>query len=225
MVKHEIDKETLRHDAFRETMFEATGYVLKHKSLFIALGVGLFLLAAGIFGGSIFMDYQREQLSIAYYQAEKLLQDTGSGQKESLAAAVKGLQKFIDEHPGSDFTPAAWMHIARISWEEKDLDRAEQAFKAVLAHGETTELTRSLASIGLAKVMENRGDYAASGSLYGEVDEKAFGSVKAFHQGRIAMAQKNVEEARQKFQTVKENAPPSVLKTWAEDVLSFLPTK
>ena len=223
MVKHEIDKETLRHDAFRETMFGAVGYVLRHQKWFITGGIAVVVLAASIFGGSIYMAHQRQVNSEVYYHAEKLLQDTGTDDKAKLQAAQAGLEKYVKEHPDSAHAPVAWMHIAQLAWRQKDLDRAETAFKSVVDHSKANETTVALASIGLAKLLENRGDYAGSNGLYRELDDEQFADVKAFHLGRIAWLQKNPEEARKQFQSAADKSTLSAVRQWAQDLLSFLP--
>ena len=223
MVKHEIDKETLRHDAFRETMFGALGYVLKYQKWFIAGGIALVLLAGTIFGGGIYLDYHRLKMTEVYYEAEKLLQETGTEDKTKLEKARAALEGYVKANPDSVHTPIAWMHIAELAWRQKDLDRAEQAFKAALNHRESTDTTSALARIGLAKLLENRGDYAGSSGLYRDLDEKQFGELKAFHLGRVALQQKNMEEAHRQFQTASEFHPVGVIKQWAMDVLSFQP--
>ena len=223
MVKHEIDKDTLRHDAIRETMLGVVGYALKHQKWFISGGVALVVVAASIFGGGIYLDYRRSEMNAVYYQAEKLLQETGTDDKAKLDAAVAALEKFIKDNPNSIHVPTAWMHIAQLAWRQKDLDKAEKAFKAVLAHDETNETTAAMASVGMAKLLENRGDYAGSNGQYRGLDDEQFGELKSFHLGRVALHQKNSDEARKQFQNVAEKSTLNVIKQWAQDLLLFLP--
>jgi len=223
MVKHLIDKQTLKHDLIRESMWDFVGYLNKKRKWVILGGVVVLLLVASIAGGFAYQNFRLQEETIRFYRVEKLITETGLEGKKALEDTKKELSAFLEEYPNGQLAPLALMFKAKIAWIEKDLDSAQKDYRHVMDHSSSTATNKNLATIGLAKLHETRGEYDEAIRLYKTLPEKPYADLKAVSLGRIAIAQNKPAEAKQHFEQVTKQFPPSSLAPMARDAISNLP--
>lgn len=223
MVKHALDKKTLKQDVIRDSMFDFIGHLHHHRVKYIILGVLALSMAAMGGGVYAYKQYSSKLQGERFYHAEKILVDSKLEEKKRLADGKQAFQDFLQEFPDALLSPVAWMKLARIAWDEKDLDGAEKAFQQAGEHSAATTSTRHQATIGLAKLKESRGEYDSSRELYQSLPDEPYADLKALGLGRIALAQNKGEEARKYLEQVAKKEPPTALSTWAEEILSLAP--
>lgn len=130
---------------------------------------------------------------------------------ESVAA---DLLAFADEAPDG-YALLARMRAATAYHQAGATERASELFAAIAADASTPELYRDLASIRLAQIELDAGNYAAAEQAAGPLAEN---SLSTFHRsaqeimGVIAYAQADYDEAERWFTTLSEAAgvAPSV---------------
>lgn len=223
MARASIDIKALKRDAFREKVLEVAGYAYKHR--YWAGGVVLLLVVVtGLgFGFRAYQDYTARQEAEAYYGAERVLSDPGLDGAKRNAAGKKALGAFLEAHSGGSLAPFAWMHLAQIHWEEKNFPAAHTAYRQAREHDDATALTRQLAAIGEARLLEAEGKLAEAAALIRTLPDAAYADLKAFSLGRLAAAGKKPEEARKQFEKVVVEHPGSSLAGWANDAMAILP--
>ncbi len=225
MARQSIDIKTLKRDAFRDRMFDLIDYLDRHKKWFIAGGVAVLAVVLAITAWFVNQQFERERVAEAFYQAEKTLSDPAAATDDAkrLGPAKEALTQFLAAHPKAELSPVAWMALARIAFEEKDLDTATRNFQEAQKHPQAKPFARHLASIGLARVHEMRGEFEASAAIYRALPQEQFADLKALSLGRLALAQQKPGLARKHFGPLAKRFPPNRLSSWAADALSALP--
>lgn len=223
MARDHIDRKTLKHDAFRDSMFHLIHRLYTYRMWIIA-GVSFVVLVAVAGGGYYYWQrYQSRTEAQAFYHAEQRYTDDQLARTERLQQSERAFRQFLDDYPDATLAPSAWMYLAQIHWEQNEPDAARKAFEAVLKHPEATPALRDVARIGLATVAEAGGDLEQAATYIREVSDKPYEALKAYNLGRLAARQDQLEEARQQFEKVARAQPSSALNEWARQALDYLP--
>ncbi len=214
MARYSMDRKALREDAYRDTMFRVVDWAYRQRKWLIGSGVAVVVVVVGGYG----YYYQRQAAlqaeSAAFYAVE---QRAAAATGEARAA----YEDFLAQYPDSRLAAVAWMNLARIAWKQDDAPAARAAYEAVLAHGSAPAALRDLAHIGLAKLAESAGDYAASAGHYAAVSDQPYASLKAFNLGQLAAARDDAAEARRQFEKVAQEQGEAPLAEWARQHLDY----
>lgn len=222
MARH-LDRKTLKEDAFRDSMFWALDWVWQRRMWFISGAVTIVLLVVGGFGYYYYHRSVLREQSRQFYEAERATANPELKPEERTNRARKTYEEFIARYPDSALAPVAWMHVARLAWQQNDAGAARKAYEAVLAHPAASEAQRDLAHIGLAKLDESQGKLEASAEQYQAVKGSAYEELKALSLGRIASARNQNEEAHQYFEKAARAGAGSPLADWARQNLDYHP--
>jgi predicted negative regulator of RcsB-dependent stress response len=219
----DFDRKALKEDVFQDTLFRVVDWVYQRRRWFIGgISAVLVLVAGGV--GYYQWNSSRVQAQFArFYQAERTAVEAEPDDAARLAKARAAFEGFLAEHPRSRLAPVAWMHVARLAWEQQEYAAAREAYTAALNHAAASPVQRDLARIGLAKVAEAQGELEASAEQLRAVSDTAFKDLRALNLGRIALARQQPQEAREHFEQVARGATGSILAEWARQNLDYHP--
>jgi predicted negative regulator of RcsB-dependent stress response len=223
MAAQKIDPKSLREDTFQNFGFHLIEYVYRRRIRFIAGAIVAVLLVAIGIGTLTVQRYRNEQRAVLFHQVENLLSVQETLNDEQRSKASEALQNFVAEYPSSYLSGVAWMHLARLAWDGGDENAAEVAFTAALGLQKGDTALSALATVGLAKIQERRGEVEASAEIYRGLPESGFADLRDLSLGRIAVAQQDSDRARSHFGAVAKRRPPSVLSIWANEELAYVP--
>lgn len=218
-----MEKKELRQDIIREKMLSLVALAYRHRKSLTAGAIALVILTGLGFAYGWYQGQLAGEQAAKFYAAENIMRTSELPEEERRAAAIKALQEFLQVHPDVPLSPYAWMFLAQIYWAGENNDGAKEAFEKVRSHGETTEFTRNLALIGLAKLHEAEKAFEQAAKIYSDLPENPFSDLKAYNQGRMAAANQRPEGARELFKKVINHFPPSQLTGWANDAIFILP--
>jgi predicted negative regulator of RcsB-dependent stress response len=217
-----IDRKELQHDAYRDAMFAFVDYVYQRRSRFVLASIALVVIVAGGLGGYSYLTYTERTESEALLQAVRALNDPSASAEARQKGAGAALQAFVEQHPRASLAPVAWLYLARMAYDQNQLDRAAAAFQRVLDHGKTPALLRTEALVGLAKVKEAQGKAAEAGPLYEQIGQ-GFQDLKELSLGRAALAAGKVKEAREHFLLAAGAQGYTGITIQAKEALDYLP--
>jgi predicted negative regulator of RcsB-dependent stress response len=221
MPHHAIDKQTLKHDPFRDAMFALVDYMHQRRNLFILLGSALLLIVAAGAGWYGFSQYYSRWQSEAFAKVETVLADTKLSKDERARSAQAALEEFLKNYPRGALAPIALSYQGRLAFEQGRLDKAEQDFQQVLEHGQTTPALRVLALTSLGKLREAQGKPQEAEAIYNRIEDKGFEALKAYNVGRAQLAQNKTEQARTSFTLAAQGT--GTVSQWAREALEYLP--
>jgi predicted negative regulator of RcsB-dependent stress response len=222
MAIERIDRKELQHDAFRDAVFEFIDYMYQRRLKFVLGGIAVFVVVAGAIGGYAYVVHTERVDSEALLQAVRVLNDPATGQEARRKSAAPAFHAFVEQHPRSSLAPVAWLYIARLAYEQTQLEPAAQAFQHVLDNGKTPPLLRTQALVGLAKVKEAQGKPAEAAPLYEQIGA-GFQDLKQLYLGRAALAAGKVKEAREHFLQAAGEQGYTGITTQAREALDYLP--
>ncbi len=223
MAQQRIDKEELRHDAFRDTMFDTIGYLHQHLRWVVGAVIAFVVIVAGGIGYYVYEQSVAQSESAAFYRAEKLLTQTAVAPDERVKQTESAMQAFVKANAGSRLTPAALTYLARIAFERKAWDQAEAAYQKALAHPRLEPVQRAVVLLGLGKVREAQGKPQEAQAFFDQIADKHFGDLKAYAIGTADLAAGKSETARKQFQAAATAQPATAVTGWAKDALDYLP--
>jgi predicted negative regulator of RcsB-dependent stress response len=164
LTRHEL-KEQLQHDAFRDNVDVAVGYVALHRQQMIRYAVIALIVAviAGISYG--IYRYQKSQREQALQAAIQIAEAPVSAQADPYGksfttqdaknqAALKALGDVASKYNGTEEGDAAQYYMAGLQAESQKYADAERNFKAVAASGSSYS---ALAKVGLAELYAGEG--------------------------------------------------------------------
>lgn len=164
MTRHEL-KEQLQHDAFRDNVDVAVGYIALHRQQMIRYAV-IALIVAVIAGVSYgIYRYQKSQRQQALQGAIRIAEAPVSAQSDPYGksfttqeaknqAALKALGEVASKYNGTDEGEAAQYFMAGLQAESQKYADAERNFKAVAGSGSPYS---ALAKVGLAELYAGEG--------------------------------------------------------------------
>lgn len=223
MAKDSIDRKTLKEDAFRDTMFELIHWGYRRRYMLIAAAVILVGLGASALGYQIYTERKIKAETLAFYHAEKNLEQLDREKPESRKEIREGFEGFLNKFPESSLSPVALMYLAEVDWEDKDYAKTGERYNKVLNHVEASDALKNQSRMGLAKVAEAQGNLEQSEGYLNALTGSAYEDLREFNLGRIALARNKPEEARKYFEKVAKRVPPSSLSEWARQALDYLP--
>jgi predicted negative regulator of RcsB-dependent stress response len=223
MAQQRIDKEELRHDAFRDSMFDAIDYLHKHLRLMIAAAVCAVVIAAGGIGYYAYLQKQAEVESAAFHDAEKPLIQPNVANDDRIKQTEAAMQGFVKGFPNSRLAPAALTYMARFAFEHKEWDKVETAYRRALAHPKIEPVQRAVVLLGLGKLKEAQGKPQEAAAFFDQIADKRFEDLKAYAGGTADLAAGKADAARKQFQLAATSQPPTVVSGWAKDALDYLP--
>ena len=222
MARETLTKEDLRDDPLKDWFFLAVDYVHKRRGRFIAGGsLALAVIVAGV---AVFLGLRisAQRMAARFNDAERLALQTEGDGKETVAKAREAFRVFVKDYPDAALTAYAWMHLAAAASIDGKTEDAAAALRQVVESSSTPPSLRAIAANSLAKIYEDKGDWAKSAELYRGMQQDRFGDLAEFSLGRVSMAGKKPAEARQHLNAVQEQHPQSTLATLARDVLNFV---
>jgi predicted negative regulator of RcsB-dependent stress response len=223
MARDGIDRKSLKEDAFRDTMFWMVDWAYQRRSWLIGVGTLALVVVLGGSGYYLYQGAQSREQALRYFQVERDAQHPNLPEGERIVKARTAYEAFIADYPGAALAPTAWMHLARLAWQQGDPAAARKAFQTVLNHDQAGPALRDIARLGIATLKEQEGDLEASAMEVREISDEPYGVLKAFHLGRLAMERKQPGEARQQFEIASQGDPGSTLAEWARQNLDYLP--
>jgi predicted negative regulator of RcsB-dependent stress response len=164
LTRHEL-KEQLQHDAFRDNVDVAVGYVATHRqqvTRYIVIASVVAVIAGLSYGVYRYQKAQREQAlqsAMAIVEAPVAAQPDGFGrsfttQQAKDDASMKALSDVAAKYSGSDQGEAARYYLAGLQAGNQKYAEAESNFKAVAGSGSPFA---ALAKIGLAELYIGQG--------------------------------------------------------------------
>ncbi len=223
MALQRLDKDDLRHDAFRDTMFDTIGYLHHHLPWVIGISLGLVVIAAGGIGFFAYQQSVAQSESSAFYAAEKLLVQPAVPEPERIKQTESALQAFVKAHSGARLTPVALTYLARFAFDRKDWDKADAAYQQALAHPRLEPVQRTVVLLGLGKLREAQGKPQEAQAFFVQIAGAHFEDAKAYAIGTADLAAGKTESARKQFQTAAAGQPANSVTAWAKDALDYLP--
>lgn len=223
MAQPHLSKEELRHDAFRDTMFEGIDYLQKHLKMVIGgTAIVMVLVAAGI-GYYTWQQSVAQEESADFNAAEKVLAQTNLSKDERIKQTDTAMSAFLKAHPGSRLAVDAHVYIGRLAFEQKDYAKAEAAYQAALSDSHVQPVQRAIVLLSLARIRIAQGKPADAQVFLDQVTDKRFEDAKAYVQGTANLAAGKAAEAKKQFQLAATAQPQSPVTGWAKDALDFLP--
>jgi predicted negative regulator of RcsB-dependent stress response len=164
LTRHEL-KEQLQHDAFKDNVDVAVGYVATHRQQVVRYAVIALVIAviAGVsYGVYRYQKTQREQAlqsAMAIVEAPVAAQPDGFGksfatQQAKDDASMKALSDVAARYSGTDQGEAARYYLAGLQVGNQKYAEAERNFKAVSDSGSQFA---ALAKVGLAELYVGQG--------------------------------------------------------------------
>jgi len=222
MAREALTKADLRDDPLKDWFFRMVDYVHKRRGRFIAGGsLALAVIVAGV---AVFlgMRISAQHMAARFNDAERLTLRSEGDAKEAAAKSREAFQTFVKDYPDATLTPYAWLHLAAAASIDGKPEETEAALRQVVDFRSTPPSLRAIATNALAKIYEDKGEWEKSAVLYRGMQQDRFGDLAEFSLGRVSMAGKKPEEARQHLKAVEEQHPQSTLATLARDVLNFV---
>lgn len=164
MTRHEL-KEQLQHDAFKDNVDVAVGYVATHRQQavrYVVIALIVAVIAGVSYGVYRYQKAQRQQAlqaAMAVVEAPVAAQPDGFGksfttQQAKDDASMKALSDVAAKYSGSDQGEAARYYLAGLQAGNRKYAEAESNFKAVAASGSQFA---ALAKVGLAELYTGQG--------------------------------------------------------------------
>lgn len=164
MTRHEL-KEQLQHDAFRDNVDIAVGYVALHRQQvvrWVAIALGIAILAGIGYAVYRYQQAQRDhalQAALDIAAAPVMDKPDGFGisytsESAKNAAEAKALSDVASHYSGSEQGDIAQYYLAGLQASEGKYADAERNFKAV---ANSSKPVSSLAKVGLAELYAGEG--------------------------------------------------------------------
>lgn len=160
-------------------------------SIIIGAVVGL----GGLFGWNYYSDHQVTQTETASEAFQAL---TVSGETE--AQLLMGAEKFSKNYSESGYQALIELMVAKAAVEQADYDKATTALKSVIASNPDQSLVM-LASIRLARVQAQQGQYAAAIATLDQVNDPAFLAQRDELKGDFLVQQGEDDQAKVAYQS------------------------
>lgn len=223
MARDRLDRKEIKEDQIHDALFHLADWIYRRRKGITGLIV--VLVAGGMaIGGWFYLQAEtRKTQSMAFFSAEKVLIDPEVKEEEREDKAIKAMEGFLAEYPDSPQAPTALMHLARMRLDKGEKDAAGEALKKASESDNAPPMVRELARLGMAKLAENAGELDKAESLYTALSDTLMADAKAMGLGRIALARKQIDGARQQFESVAQKATPSPLAQWARQNLDYFP--
>ncbi|WP_299497100.1 tetratricopeptide repeat protein [uncultured Shewanella sp.] len=160
-------------------------------SIVIGAVVGL----GGLFGWNYYSDHQVKQTETASEAFQAL---TVSGETE--AQLLTGAENFSKNYSESGYQALIELMVAKAAVEQEDYDKAMTALKSVIASDPDQSLVM-LASIRLARVQAQQGQFAAAIATLDQVSAPAFFAQRDELKGDFLVQQGEMEQAKTAYQS------------------------
>jgi predicted negative regulator of RcsB-dependent stress response len=222
MAREALTKDELRQDPFKDWFFHAVDYVHKRRKRFIAGGTAALVIVVAGVALWVGQRLSAQRMAERFNEAERIALNTIANPKDAAKQARDAFQAFVDDYPDAALSPYAWMRLASLAGADGDAAAAEKALRRILDSGRAPGSLRAVAATALAKLYEDRGERTKSEELYRGLEQEPFGDLAEYSLGRLALADRKAEEARQHFQAVEQQHPESALAQLARQVLLFV---
>ena len=223
MAQPHISKEELRHDVFRDSMFDGIDFLYKHLKIVIVSVVAVVVIAAAAIGYYAYSQQVAERESADFSTAEKILSLPGLSKEERIKRTDQALTVFLKDNPRSHLAPAAYIYIARFAVELKDYVKADANYEKALSDSHLDPVQRAVVLLSLGKLRVTQGKPAEAQAFLDQVTDKRFEDAKAYTAGTALLAAGKPDEARKQFQIAATAQPSSSITGWAKDALDYLP--
>ena len=217
-----FDRKDLSHDPLQDAFYVALDYVYRRRRAFILGGVGVLVAVAAGAGYYGYGRFTERSDSEALLQADRALRDPALAAEARTRKGTEAYRNFVETHPRSSLTPAAWMVLARLAWEQQQWEPAAQAFQQVLDHRKTPPVLRTEALLALGKLKEQQGKPAEAKALYEQIGD-TFQEVKNLALGRVALAAGDNKQAREYFLQATASPSTTGVVRQAKEALDYLP--
>lgn len=223
MARQRFNRKALKEDVVQDTLFSLIDWAHHHRKWIITGVSTVLLIGVGIYGYLYYHESSILQQSNRFSEIEQDSTKKGLTPEQQEDRARARYQAFIAEYPQGALTPLAWLRLAGMAWEKKDLPQVQKAFQSVLDISTASSPQKDRAHLGLALLAERKGDLEAAEGHLKALSDQPYADLKAYHLGRIAQARKKPDEARQHFEKVSKSDPGSTLGEWARQNLDYHP--
>jgi tetratricopeptide (TPR) repeat protein len=127
-----------------------------------------------------------------------------------LPASAERLQQIAHQFGAGEARGYAWLYVGHVRYRQGDFGAAVTAYQQAAAHGQSTSLLWSLASLGMAYALEASGDFRQAQDAYQRViDAKPVGFVVEAYlgKGRAAEQSHDVDTSVAAYSALIEQFP------------------
>ena len=213
-------KELHRPDRVQQALYAISNYVFRKKKWFIAGGIALVILVIAVFSGIQFYQSQQIKQAKLLYAAQQILSE--GDQKEIETRAFNAFNEFFKKYPESGNGVVALMHIGKLHVQQKQWDQAEQAYKQVIEHPKAGISLINAAKVSLAVVYESQQQWDAANEIINSIEGEDWRDVRWKNLAQIALAQGDINTAKEFLERLVERTPQSALRQEAQTMLLTL---
>lgn len=241
MAEKKSRKELNQPDQLVNLTQRALQWVTENRKVLVLGFVALALVIVATYGWRWYSDMREMQASLAFIEARKILDariverpesdqttqgdGTYPSEAERARAAIVGLEKVLQNHPGTRTASLATYFIAESRSLLGEYDKAVEGFSRYLREeGPRGELAR-FAIEGIGASLEGQGKYDEAKEQYRRLTEPPFDAELdrgLYHIARMEQKAGNSGEAARQFKEIVEKHPKSAFQREIEDRLAFL---
>ena len=165
------------------------------KSVVAGIVMGL----GGVFGWQYWTEHQQEVAEQASIEFEQLTESVAAGS----AVAVTQAESLITSHQGSTYAAFAALNLAKVKFQQGDVNGAKAQLQWVMANSDDISL-QQVARLRLARLMLNEGEIESAAMLIDQAPVDNFKGDVAELRGDIALKKGDKVAARQAYQKAIE---------------------
>jgi predicted negative regulator of RcsB-dependent stress response len=160
---------------------------------------GVVLGLGGVFGWQYWGQHQRQVAEQASQQFEQLTESVAAGSGTAVAQA----EALIAGHEGSAYAVFAALNLAKVKFQQGDIDGARERLQWVVANADDQSL-RQIARLRLARLLLDQGAVDEASGLIAQAPVDNFKGDIAELRGDIALQKGDREAARQAYMEALE---------------------
>lgn len=153
-------EEELKRDLLDDFLFNAANYIYVRRKMFISLAVIVAVIILSVYGTVRFLQYRDNLRNEALYGIERIIHDPSLTAKEQYQKALPMLNRFLENHAGTEQSPLALMYRGGLYYQQNEYKASEADFRSVRSSQPKDSERYILASIYLSNVLRDQGRIA-----------------------------------------------------------------
>lgn len=215
-------KELTAPDPVELWLYNAVGWMMKHRRQLITGAIVFLLLLLVGFGLYKLMEHQDEQKALEFYQTQKSVDALLNEAQKQPEKVMTGLNQFIQEHPDTHQSVMAQLQVASLYANAKQWDKAIEAYNKVLKHDKATRVNLHVSRLALASIHEHRQEYGQAINYLNEISDVEWADIRMSNLARIHEKSGNTQQAIDLLEQLIKQVPDSPYVRDAEATLLTL---